>query len=58
MNRIGEMGEIFLKAKSDYSTGNERQTPTGGTISEQIYLGFTVRGEQTNLLNADISRHS
>ena len=24
-----------------YSTGNERQTPTGGTISEQIYLGFT-----------------
>ena len=40
-----------------YSTGNERQTPTGGTISEQIYLGFTKNKHSTDVLSPRAIAH-
>ena len=43
--------------KTGYSTGNERQTPTGGTISEQIYLGFTKNKHSTDILSPRATPH-
>ena len=46
-----------LLLKYRYSTGNERQTPTGGTISEQIYLGFTKNKHSTDVLSPRAIAH-
>ena len=48
---------FFIFLTSRYSTGNERQTPTGGTISEQIYLGFTKNKHSTDVLSPRAIAH-
>ena len=40
-----------------YSTGNERQTPTGGTISEQIHLDYTKNKHSTDILSPRAIAH-
>ena len=50
-------GKVQKYNPCEYSTGNERQTPTGGTISEQIYLGFTKNKHSTDILSPRAIAH-
>ena len=49
----GEQYELSFKVSLN-STGNERQTPTGGTISGQTYLGFTKKFQNSNIFTHSI----
>ena len=40
-----------------YSTGNERQTPTGGTISGQTYLDYTKNKHSADILSPRATPH-
>ena len=40
-----------------YSTGNERQTSTGGSISGQTYLGFTKNKHSAEILSPRANPH-
>ena len=43
--------------QTGYSTGTERQTPTGGTISGQTYLGFTKNKHSADILSPRATPH-